>query len=75
MEFIDYIFTGLCGFFCLFHFIYSFISSFLMKKKIDKFCSDCGSPVYEDEVHKCLSDTQIGKLVDFVNSLRGDDNG
>lgn len=72
MEWLEFVLTGLCGFMCLFHFVYSFISSYLMKKKIDKFCERCGSPIYEDEVHKCLSDTQIGKLVEFVNSLRGD---
>lgn len=56
MEYIDYIFSGLCVLFCFLHFIISLILSSKRGKQISKLCEKCHLPIFEDTPHLCPSD-------------------
>lgn len=61
---------------CVIHVVVDFVLARKNGKKLNKLCSKCGLPVYDDIEHKCfLSDHQLTALYDFVLSLRGGDNG
>ncbi|UPW41392.1 hypothetical protein [Dipodfec virus UA06Rod_17] len=75
IDYIEYICAGCCALFCIVHLVVSLVCHYKQGKKIEKLCDKCGFPLYSDEVHKCLDQTQLLKLIDFVKSLRGDDNG
>lgn len=71
----EFIIEIVCVSFCALHFLISLISGLVQNKKIKKLCEKCYQPVFEDEVHKCLDDNQILKLVEFVSSLKVDKDG
>lgn len=72
----DLICLTICACCTFLHIFIQIIISIFSGKKIDKFCNKCGHPVFKGEKHSCeLSDFQINALVEFVNSIKGDNNG
>ena len=68
---IEYIFSGICFFFCLIHFLIDFFVSRSNGKKINKLCDKCHLPVFDGKDHDCaLSSEQLQRLVEFVKSLK-----
>ncbi|WGL31164.1 hypothetical protein [Dipodfec virus UOA04_Rod_754] len=75
-TFLEYLPEILCIAFCFLHFVFGLVNALLTRKKIDKICDKCGTPLASGEEHKCLlSDSQIDKLYEFVLSLRNNENG
>lgn len=57
---------------CLLHAVIGYIHSRRIGKKVDALCLKCGEPIEEGVEHKCeLDDSQLSKLVDFINSVKG----
>lgn len=74
MQYLDYICVGVCVLCSVIHFVIGIINSKLQGKKLERICEKCLSPVYSGDDHKCLNEFQLSKLVDFVSSLRGDND-
>lgn len=76
MNYFDILCSSLCFLFCIVHVLVSLFSAKKTGKKIEKFCSQCLSPVYLGEEHKCneklktiLTEAQSRKLFGFLKSL------
>lgn len=67
MNYIDYI----CIAVCVLHFVVSFISSLIQRKKINMLCDKCNSPIVEGEQHDCeLTSSQLKALTNFILELK-----
>lgn len=75
MSIYDWIHVAVMAF-CVFHSVIEFFRARKLNKRIEKICSDCGSPVIEGEDHQCvLTPAQLQALTSFVLSLKkGDEN-
>lgn len=59
-----------CAICIVVHTVIQLIIHYRMKKVVKEYCEKCGQPVYEDDVHKCLDEQQLDKLVEFVKSVK-----
>lgn len=80
LEFIqsDSFLELVCVVVCLLHSVISIINALLTRRKINKFCDKCYSPIIDGEEHECLTDDQLKALTVFVaslNSKKDKDNG
>lgn len=59
-----------------FHFstvLISLIVNLLSNKKIDKFCKDCGLPIFQNQEHNCiLTNEELKLLTDFIVKIKKD---
>lgn len=49
----------------------SLIINLLTGKKVDKFCKDCGMPIYKNTEHNCtLTNEELKLLTDFIVKIK-----
>lgn len=66
----------ICLLVCAVHSVVSVIVGIVQKRKIDRFCDKCGSPVFEGDIHDCKFNLSIEQIVELMAiARRGDEDG
>lgn len=61
-----------CVAICALHAVIGWLHSLRLGRKVDALCLKCGQPLEDGVEHECqLDDSQLKKLVDFVQSIKG----
>ncbi|UPW41088.1 hypothetical protein [Sigmofec virus UA08Rod_5550] len=71
----DIVCPALCFLFCVIHSIISTVNMHKQNKQIDKYCEKCLQPVESGFAHTCLDHKQLDLLIQFVQSVKGGEDG